>query len=39
MKGVAMLRLIDGRLRRAEIHWYDAHGIGRKGFKIKQFLD
>jgi len=39
LKGVATVRLADGRLRRAEIHWYEAHGIGRKGFKIKRFLD
>ena len=30
MKGVATIRLADGRVRRAELHWYEAHGIGRK---------
>jgi hypothetical protein len=26
-------------MRWAEVHWYEAHGIGRKGWKIKRFLD
>jgi hypothetical protein len=30
MKGVARIRLGDGRLRVAELHWYEAHGIGKK---------
>ncbi len=38
-KGVAEVRLPDGRVRLAEIHWYEASGIGRKEFKIKRFLD
>ena len=29
MKGVATIQLSNGRLRKAEIHWYEAHGIGR----------
>jgi len=39
LKGVATVRLTDGRIRSAEIHWYEAHGIGKKRFKIKRFLD
>ena len=39
LKGVATVRLAGGRLRRAEIHWYEAHGIGRVGHKIKRFVD
>lgn len=39
LKGFALVRLEDGSLRKAEIHWYEAHGIGRRGFKIKRFLD
>jgi hypothetical protein len=39
LKGTAHIRLADGRLYRAEVHWYEAHGIGRKGFKIKRILD
>ncbi len=38
-KGVAEVRLADGRVRLAEIHWYEASGIGRKEYKIKRFLD
>jgi hypothetical protein len=38
-KGVATVVLADGRLRRAEIHWFEAHGVGRRRFKIKRFLD
>jgi hypothetical protein len=39
MKGSALVRLRDGRLRQAEVHWYEAHGIGTKDIKIKRFLD
>jgi hypothetical protein len=35
-KGIARLRLEDGTLCTAEIHWYEAHGIGRKEAKIKR---
>ena len=38
LKGVAIVRLANGRLRRAEVHWYEAHGIGKKGLKVKRFL-
>ena len=39
LKGVATVRLATGRIRRAELHWYEAHGVGKRGFKIKRFLD
>lgn len=39
LKGTALVRLEDGRLCRAEVHWYEAHGIGRKRLKIKRLLD
>ncbi|MHB8798063.1 MAG: hypothetical protein ACYDBY_06315 [Thermoanaerobaculia bacterium] len=39
LKGNATVLLADGTARRAEIHWYEAHGIGRRRFKIKRFLD
>ena len=39
MKGVARIRLKDGRIRRAELHWYEAHGIGKKELKRKTYLD
>ncbi len=38
-KGVASVRLEGGATRLAEVHWYEAHGIGRKKMKIKRFLD
>ncbi len=39
LKGVAMIRLRSGRVRRAELHWYEAHGMGRKEIKRKRYLD
>ncbi len=39
-KGIATVRLKDGSFRLAEIHWYEAHGIGKRDLKIKfPFLD
>ena len=39
MKGIARVRILrTGHIREAEIHWYEAHGIGRKDFKIKKLL-
>ncbi|MGH8497366.1 MAG: hypothetical protein ACRERV_00920 [Methylococcales bacterium] len=35
LKGLAAVRLLDSTLHTAEIHWYEAHGIGKKEFKIK----
>ncbi|HEY6519796.1 MAG TPA: hypothetical protein VIZ19_10525 [Roseiarcus sp.] len=37
-KGFACIRLSDGSVHVAEIHWYEAAGIGRKEFKIKHLL-
>jgi hypothetical protein len=40
LKGTAYIKLLSGKIRLAEIHWYEAHGIGRKEFKLKlPFLD
>jgi hypothetical protein len=39
LKGVAMIRLGNGRVRKAELHWYEAHGIGKKEIKRKSYLD
>jgi hypothetical protein len=40
LKGTANVKLLSGKIRSAEIHWYEAHGIGRKEFKLKlPFLD
>jgi hypothetical protein len=39
LKGVARVRLRSGRVRLAELHWYEAHGIGRREMKRKRYLD
>lgn len=39
LKGTAQIRLRNGRIRLAELHWYEAHGIGRKEIKRKRYLD
>jgi hypothetical protein len=40
MKGRAAVKLRDGSVRQAEVRWYEAHGIGKKEFKLKlPFLD
>lgn len=38
IKGFATVRLEDGTLREAELHWYEAHGIGKRWVKIKRYL-
>jgi len=38
-KGNATVRLANGKLRRVELHWYEAHGIGKRDFKMKAYLD
>ena len=39
LKGIASVRLANGRIQTVELHWYEAHGIGRKKLKIKRYLD
>ena len=39
LKGVTLVRLRSGTIRKAEIHWYEAHGIGRKEIKRKRYVD
>jgi hypothetical protein len=39
LKGVALVQLRNGRIRQAELHWYEAHGIGKKEIKRKRYLD
>ena len=39
LKGVAQIRLLTGQTRLAELHWYEAHGIGKKEIKRKRYLD
>jgi hypothetical protein len=38
LKGVATVRLDDGQTLEAEVHWYEAHGIGKRKMKIKRFI-
>ena len=38
LKGVAIVRLVNGRIRKVELHWYEAHGIGKRSSKIKRYL-
>jgi hypothetical protein len=38
LKGIASIKLGGGAAGMAELHWYEAHGIGKKEFKIKRFL-
>jgi hypothetical protein len=38
MKGLATVQLADGNIHEAEVHWFEAHGIGRKDFKIKRVI-
>jgi hypothetical protein len=39
LKGIAAVRLANGRIRTVELHWYEAHGIGKRKLKIKRYLD
>ena len=39
MKGVARIQLPNGYVRLAELHWYEAHGIGKREIKRKRYLD
>jgi hypothetical protein len=39
LKGVATVRLSDGTIRLAEVHWFEAHGIGKRTMRIKRYLD
>ncbi len=39
LKGIAQVRLWSGRIRLAELHWYEAHGIGKREMKRKRYLD
>lgn len=38
-KGIADVKLPNGRIQKAELHWYEASGIGKREFKIKRFVD
>lgn len=39
MKGIATIQLSNGHVRKAEIHWYEAQGVGRKEYKRKRYLE
>lgn len=39
LKGTATIKLPDGFVTEAELHWYEAHGIGKKELKIKRYLE
>ena len=39
LKGVARIRLQNGKIRAAELHWYEAHGIGRREIRWKCYID
>jgi hypothetical protein len=39
VKGVARVELTTGDVRMAELHWYEAHGIGKRLIKVKRLLD
>lgn len=39
LKGVARVEMPSGRIRRAEVHWYECHGVGRRMMKVKRLLD
>jgi len=39
VKGRALVELADGTVAMAELHWYDAHGIGRRDMKVKRLLE
>lgn len=39
LKGTALVRIGSGEIRHAEVHWFEAHGIGKKFLRIKRYLD
>jgi hypothetical protein len=39
LKGIATVKIANGQFRRVELHWYEAHGIGKRDVKIKYYLD
>ena len=38
LKGFATVRIKNGRIRKVEVHWYEAHGIGKRKLKIKRYF-
>ena len=39
LKGLATVRLRNGQIRRVELHWYEAHGVGKRDVRIKRYVD
>ncbi len=39
LKGIVQVKLSGGEIRFAEIHWFEAHGVGKKFLRIKHYLD
>jgi len=39
LKGVALIRFPNGEVCHGELHWYEAHGVGRRKMKVKRVLD
>ncbi len=39
LKGVCLVRFPNGETHKAELHWYEAHGVGRRKLKVKRRLD
>jgi hypothetical protein len=39
LKGTAVIKLADGTMCYAEVHWYEAHGVGTRELKIKRILE
>ncbi len=39
LKGIALVRLVNGHEYLAEVHWYEAHGIGKRKMKLKHLIE
>jgi hypothetical protein len=39
LKGAARIQLSNGKVRDAELHWYEAHGIGKREIRLKRYID
>lgn len=39
LKGIALISVPDGTIHHVELHWYEAHGIGRREIKVKKYFD
>ena len=39
LKGTVRIQLSNGRIRNAELHWYEAHGVGRREIRWKRYID